>query len=60
MSLTSINFQDKVKVESNIIKGEDKVPFLDLKRIPSYESEEEDDEEDNTYVLPKKNNYFNK
>ena len=53
ISLTSITFPDKVKVpEPPIIKGESFVPFLELNRLPSYESEEEDDSP------PQKNNFF--
>ena len=53
ISLTSITFPDKVKdPEPPIIKGESFVPFLELNRLPSYESEEEDDSP------PQKNNFF--
>ena len=53
ISLTSITFPDKVKVqEPQVIKGESCVPFLELNRLPSYESEEEDD------TPPQKNNFF--
>lgn len=56
ISLTSITFPDKVKVpEPTVIKGESFVPFLELNRLPSYESEEEDDD---SPPQPKKNNFF--
>lgn len=53
ISLTSITFPDKVNLpEPQIIKGESSVPFLELNKLPSYESEEEDDNP------PQKYNFF--